>query len=174
MTNEATRAVHLLQNTRCAAISCIHEGEPWCATINYVLTADMKILFYSSPHSTHSRSIKVDPHIAGAIYTVEDGEIDGAQFTGICVEVNQKSLIDELHPYYYRTNFPDPAVRDEWMIPVSSFYDGGLHRFYTIELQYLWVIDIDRWEENKVDQRLKVDLSAIRRAWTTYSSRQAS
>lgn len=159
------RAAQLLAKARYSALSCVYEGKPWCATVNYVVTPALELLFYSSPCAIHSQAIRAYPEVAASLYIVNGDDIHGAQLVGVCKEIHEKPLIERFHAYYYDTNFPDPKVRAEWLIPVSSFCDEGRHRFYVLTVRQLWVNDIDNWPDQKVDQRVEVELKDLRHAW---------
>lgn len=157
----AARALELLRGQKYLSLSVIHDGEPWCATICYAPlgTGTPALVFYSSARSVHSRALESSNRVAGTIFSLDDsGDVlDGLQLTGTVSEVPADALTS-VHAAYYRRNFPDVAVREEWMIPVESFVAPHEQRFYRLDPDRIWLIDLDGWEVDKVDRRIEVSL----------------
>ena len=157
----AARALELLRGQKYLSLSVINDGEPWCATICYAPlgTGRPALVFYSSARSVHSRALESSNRVAGTIFSLDgSGDVlDGLQLTGTVTEVPTSALAS-VHGAYYRRNFPDVAVREEWMIPVESFVAPHEQRFYRLDPDRIWLIDLDGWEVDKVDRRIEVSL----------------
>ncbi|GAA2598376.1 pyridoxamine 5'-phosphate oxidase family protein [Streptomyces axinellae] len=157
------RSRRLLAQGRFLTLATAHGGTPWAATVNYVaLGAPLRLLFYSLTRARHSRDIALRPQVAGSVFMtgLPGFGLDGVQFTGECRAVDASGLA-EIHRLYYEVNFPDPAVRAEWTLPLSEFRDGGPRRFYLVTVRELWLLDIERWLADKHDQRVAVPLDAL-------------
>jgi hypothetical protein len=88
--------------------------------------------------------------------------IDGAQFLGECREVTADEL-PAYHRRYYESNFPDPAVRAQWTLPLDEFRGAGRRRFYRLDIDRWWLYDAHRWTVDKHDTRIEVPVEAIDR-----------
>lgn len=156
------RALKLIRGSRYMVLATASGVGPWAATINYVVSSGGQLLYYSSPAARHSRDIGVTSVIAAAIYSVgPDGDADGLQLTGQCKVITSSSAIDDAHQQYYLRNFADPDIRSEWLIDRSQFDEGGTHRFYTVDIEECWVIDIEQWPLSKVDLRLAIPVEEL-------------
>ncbi|WP_327118593.1 pyridoxamine 5'-phosphate oxidase family protein [Nocardia sp. NBC_01730] len=167
----ALRSRVLLDRARFVTLATSGPAGPWSSTVNYVvLHQPLRLLWYSLRDARHSMNIAGSPQVAGSIFltglTGSDAPsgipIDGAQFTGECREVTA----DELPAYYdryYESNFPDPAVRAEWMLPLDEFHTDGPRRFYRLDIDRWWLYDAQRWTEDKHDTRIEVSVAAIDR-----------
>ncbi len=171
MTDLATlgdRSARLLETTGFITLATVSaEGYAWASTVNYVPAwSPLTLTWYSSRFSRHSRNIAHNPYIAGSIFRTDLGEaappvgLDGVQLQGRCHEVAQADL-DDVYEYYYRTNFPEPEVRREWELPKEQFYQAGHRRFYQLVIEHLWLVDLDRWAQDKEDGRIEVPLEAL-------------
>ena len=113
----------------------------------------------------HSENILQYPQISGSIFRTDlQGEsplgLDGAQFTGVGREIPEHESA-EFHDYFSHHNFPDKAIRAEWMPPLSEFVGKGKRRFYQLEITEWWLLDIDRWLQTRQDQRIAVNLDTL-------------
>ncbi|MFE4512755.1 pyridoxamine 5'-phosphate oxidase family protein [Kitasatospora sp. NPDC056783] len=157
------RSGHLLAHARFMTLATTDGSEPWASTVNFVpLRAPgtpLRLLYYSLRTALHSRNIDRHPRVAGSLYLtgLPGLGLDGAQFTGTCRATDDQGVAEH-HRLYYELNFPDPAVRSEWLLPASDFRGPGPRRFYTVEVDRWWLLDIDRWLVDKHDQRVEVPL----------------
>ncbi|WP_444947142.1 hypothetical protein [Micromonospora ureilytica] len=151
------RAVKLVRDNRYLTLSTCSDGMAWAAPINYVLGPGDFLHFYSTPTARHSQDIAVTPRVAGAIFdsTATGDDVDGMQFVGTCAEVAGPELA-EVSEHYFTANFPDPEVREWWYRPPSEFEGDGTWRFYRLVLTHIYLIDIETFEETKVDSRVEV------------------
>ncbi|MEV5650496.1 pyridoxamine 5'-phosphate oxidase family protein [Nocardia sp. NPDC052254] len=159
-----TRSRLLLDRARFVTLATSGPSGPWSSTVNYVVLADpLRLLWYSLREAQHSRNITVCPQVSGSLFLsgltgteAPSGiPIDGAQFTGSCREVTAAEL-PAAHQYYYETNFPDPGVRADWMLPLAEFQGEGPRRFYRLDIDRWWLYDAQRWTEDKHDSRIEV------------------
>ena len=60
------------------------------------------------------------------------------------------------HRVYYELNFPDEAVRAQWLPPLSEFTGDGPRRFYLLTVSRWWLLDIERWLRDKHDTRIEI------------------
>ncbi|MEU2718769.1 pyridoxamine 5'-phosphate oxidase family protein [Streptomyces sp. NPDC007205] len=157
------RSQHLLDNARFMTLATSDGASPWASTVNFVaLRAPLRLLFYSLRSARHSRHVERHPVVSGSIYMtgLPGFGLDGAQFTGFCQTVDRDSLT-EYHRLYYELNFPDDAIRREWLLPKEEFHGNGPRRFYVVEVRQWWLLDIDRWLQDKHDQRIAVPVRAL-------------
>ncbi|WP_413733383.1 pyridoxamine 5'-phosphate oxidase family protein [Sodalis sp. RH21] len=165
--DNASRSEYLLDNARffnLATSSAV--GEPWIATLNYVVKrSPLRLFWYSMAQSLHSQNIRRRAAVSGAIYltAIPDSPLpglDGAQFTGTAREIERNECAD-VHDYYYLHNFPDSRIRAQWMLPLSEFAGAGKRRFYELRLEQWWLLDLEGWRQNKEDCRIPVPLASL-------------
>jgi uncharacterized protein YhbP (UPF0306 family) len=164
------RSHFLLENARYITLATNDQaGNPWASTVNYVvLYQPLRLLWYSLRAAKHSRNIEVKPEIAATLFSTdprlaEDEThvgVDGAQLFGTAREVDPEEL-NKYHQIYYTKNFPDPEIRNEWMLPLEDFHSEGPRRFYLLEPQQWWLFDKERWVRDKSDTRLEVPLTYL-------------
>lgn len=155
------RAELLLRTTRFVTLATLAEdGEPWASTVNYVLRIDgvPRLIWYSMREARHSRAIDAHPLTTGSLFRTDLGPsaplgLDGLQFTGWARAVDGGRL-QAVRDHYYHLNFPDEAVRRQWMLPEQQFREDGPRRFYELAIKDWWLLDVERWLRDKVDQRI--------------------
>ncbi|MFG6178779.1 pyridoxamine 5'-phosphate oxidase family protein [Halomonas sp. THAF12] len=162
------RANRLLDSASFLTLATFNDTmTPWASTVNYVvLRSPLRLVWYSMIQAQHSLNIERAPLVSASIFRTDLGDesppagLDGIQLLG-----DGRSLSDEeardMHPLYYRLNFPDPAVRQAWELPLGEFIGQGPRRFYEIRPRCLWLLDLERWRADKVDQRLAVDIDSL-------------
>ncbi|AFT71918.1 hypothetical protein B5T_03654 [Alloalcanivorax dieselolei B5] len=159
----AARATRLLNSTRFVTLATVSpEGIAWASTVNYVVfRTPLRLLWYSMTSARHSSNIHGSHDVAASLFRTDLGEaappvgLDGLQLQGSCHPLSDQKTPDA-HRDYYRENFPDPGVRRQWQLPVEQFLSGGGRRFYELKLTRLWLLDLQRWSEDKVDQRVEI------------------
>ncbi|GAA1394714.1 hypothetical protein GCM10009639_29160 [Kitasatospora putterlickiae] len=160
------RSEHLLSHARFMTLATTDGSAPWSATVNFVPLripgGPLRLLYYSLRAARHSRDIEARPGVAGSLYLtgLPGLGLDGAQFTGTCRATDGPDVAEH-HRLYYELNFPDPAVRGEWLLPESEFRDAGPRRFYSVRVDRWWLLDVDRWLLDKHDQRVEVPLGPL-------------
>ncbi|MFG3698055.1 pyridoxamine 5'-phosphate oxidase family protein [Micromonospora sp. NPDC047620] len=154
------RAVKLVRENRYLTLATCGGGMPWAAPINYVIGPGSHLHFYSTPTARHSRHIAATRSVAAAIFdsTAVGDDVDGMQFVGECAEVTGPELA-AVCEHYFATNFPDPQVREWWYRPPTEFEGDGTWRFYRLEFTEIHLIDVESFEETKVDARVEVPLA---------------
>ncbi|MFH8553143.1 pyridoxamine 5'-phosphate oxidase family protein [Streptomyces celluloflavus] len=159
----AERSRQLLADARFMTLATGDGVFPWASTVNYVaLWAPLRLLYYSLRTARHSRNVAHHPRVSGSIFLtgLPGFGLDGAQFTGTCRAVGPRAVA-EYHRHYYLLNFPDEEVRRRWLLPEAEFRGAGPRRFYTVEVERWWLLDIDRWLIDKHDRRIAVPLQAL-------------
>ncbi|MGI9574715.1 pyridoxamine 5'-phosphate oxidase family protein [Alloalcanivorax xenomutans] len=159
----AIRATRLLNSTRFVTLATVSpDGTAWASTVNYVvLRSPLRLLWYSMTRARHSSNIHDNHDVAGSLFRTDLGEaappvgLDGLQFQGTCRPLPDQNTHDA-HRDYYSENFPDPEVRRQWQLPVEQFLNGGGRRFYEFKITRLWLLDLQQWTEDKVDQRVEI------------------
>lgn len=163
----ARRSRFLLDNARFVTLATVGPDGPWASTVNFVaLDEPLRLLWYSLRTARHSQNIAANPRVSGSLFltglTGADAPaglpLDGGQLTGTCHEVSGDELPD-LHHSYYQKNFPDPAVRRQWMLPLTEFHDDGPRRFYVLTVDRMWLFDAERWTVDKHDTRVEVPVN---------------
>jgi uncharacterized protein YhbP (UPF0306 family) len=159
----------LLKQARYVTVASDGRGGPWAATVNYVaLTRPLRLIWYSLCNARHSTNIATRPRVAGSVFrtglTDNDSPsgipIDGAQLLGACREVPAEEL-EIYYQHYYEMNFPDPAVRAAWQIPIEEFRGDGPRRFYCLNIDRWWLFDAQRWSVDKHDTRIEVPVTNL-------------
>lgn len=163
------RSRMLLNRARFVTLATAGPHGPWAATVNFVARhRPLHLIWYSLRTAEHSANIAADPRVSGSLFmtglTGADAPsglpIDGAQFSGNCREVLSAEL-PECYDYFYATNFPDPAERAEWALPMESFQGDGPRRFYRLDIERWGLYDAQRWTVDKHDLRMEIALSDI-------------
>ncbi|WP_051242608.1 pyridoxamine 5'-phosphate oxidase family protein [Stappia stellulata] len=163
------RVEFLLRTARFVTLATADpETGPWASTVNYILCEDndIRLLWYSMRDAQHSRNIERTSAISGSIFrtdlTPEQSPLglDGVQFSGHCRAV-PVARVANVHEEYYRLNFPDEALRKQWMLPLDQFTGAGPRRFYEFVLEKMWLLDIERWLLDKEDRRFEVNLNEL-------------
>ncbi|MEW2066814.1 pyridoxamine 5'-phosphate oxidase family protein [Streptomyces sp. NPDC007346] len=164
------RTERLLAQARYLNLATVSpEGSPWVATLEYAwLGGPPRFLYGSATGSRHSRDIASSPEVGGSLFVgggaagLEVAAVDGAQFTGVCSEVAAADL-ERYHSLFYEAVFPDEAERARWMLPQSSLRAPAVHRLYLIEVRRWWLIDTRTWEQDRIDRRVELPLTAFGR-----------
>lgn len=155
---ELERLRRLYEESRYATIATIFQGTPWAYSVSFVPGPKRggEIVYYSNEESRHTHAIRNSPRVAGATFLLDEHQmpIDGMQFVGKVSIVDHPDV--ELHRHYYENSFPDPEVRNEWLIDIGDFRHPGLQRFHRVIISEAWLIDIATWEEDKMDRRVDV------------------
>lgn len=161
------RSFSLLQSARFFTLASRSlDGKVWASTVNYVpIFSPVRMIWCSMHAARHSENIRQYPQVSGSVFRtdlqgVSPLGLDGAQFTGISREVPDNESA-ETYDYFSRSNFPDESLRAEWMPPLSEFVGEGKRRFYELEINEWWLLDIDRWLETRQDQRIMVNLDTL-------------
>lgn len=159
----------LLDTARFVTLSTVDAaGDPWASTVNYVARpGPLRLVWYSMREARHSVNIAAHPRVAASIFRTDLGEdalfgLDGVQLTGVCRAIPADEL-PEASAYWYEHNFPDPAVRADWMLPLTEFCADGPRRFYELRVTEWWLLDIDRWLTDRVDCRIAVPQAELSR-----------
>ncbi|MDT0612763.1 pyridoxamine 5'-phosphate oxidase family protein [Streptomyces lancefieldiae] len=167
----AVRTRALLDGARYLNLATVSEsGEPWVATLQYAwLGGPLRLVFGSSDGSRHGRDISATPRVSGSLFVAGKGDgldvgaVDGAQFTGVCTELDGDAL-DQYHAFFYEALFPDERERARWMLPQTSLRAPADHRLYLVEVERWWLVDTRTWEHDRIDRRREVDLDELTRA----------
>jgi hypothetical protein len=163
----ARRSRFLLDNARFVTLATSGPDGPWASTVNFVALNDpLRLLWYSQRTARHSQNIAATPRISGSLFltglTGADAPaglpLDGGQLTGTCHEVSGDELPDLYHSYYQK-NFPDEAVRQQWLLPLTDFHDDGPRRFYLLTVDRMWLFDAERWTVDRSDTRIEVPVT---------------
>lgn len=166
------RSNFLLDRARFATLATTGPHGPWAATVNFVARhRPLHLVWYSLRTAEHSADIAAHPRVSGSVFmsglTGPDAPsglpIDGAQFSGSCREISAGELPD-YYEHYYAANFPDPAERAAWALPIESFQGAGPRRFYRLDIERWGLYDAQRWTVDKHDTRLEVALSDIEKS----------
>ncbi|MEV7283082.1 pyridoxamine 5'-phosphate oxidase family protein [Streptomyces sp. NPDC093252] len=156
----------LLDRARFTTLATHGPRGTWASTVNYVaLRGPLRLLWCSLREARHSRDIENAPTapVGGSLFmTGLDTPLglDGAQYTGTAEPVVGTRL-QELSEYFYRTNFPDEAVRQRLRLPLEEFAGPGPRRFYLLTVREWWVLDTDGWLRSGRDGRVQVPLEAL-------------
>jgi len=156
------RAVRILLENRYLTMATCSEGAAWATPLNYVLGPGPYLHFYSTPTARHSRDVEQTPRVACAVFdsTAQGDDVDGMQFIATCT-VLAPSEVATVSEFYFENNFQDPEVRDWWYRPPSAFFGDGAWRFYRLEVDEMYLIDLESFEDTKVDGRIRVDVPTV-------------
>jgi uncharacterized protein YhbP (UPF0306 family) len=159
-TSLADRTRRLLEEDTYLTLATVSaDGLPWAAVLQYAWLDDpLRFLFGSATGARHSRHIAARPRVSGSLFVAGDSltAVDGAQFTGTCVEVSD---VDRYYTAFYTGVLPDPRLRAEWMLPSSALRPPAEHRIYLIEVERWWLVDTRTWAHDRIDRRIEVPLT---------------
>lgn len=164
----AARAAKMFRENRFLTLATHGSDGVWAAPINYVLGTDASLYFYSAAEARHSHHIGDEATVAGAVFnsTATSEEVDGLQFAATCAPLDGEEL-EQVSEYYFRVNFSDESEREWWYRPSSDFAPGATWRFYRLSMTEVFVIDLEGFEETKIDRRVQVDLDDLRSLLTS-------
>lgn len=163
----AERSLFLLKTARFFTLAS-HSPDSivWSATLNFVTAFEpLRIIWSSMRAARHSGQLRQCPQVAGSVFRTDLQGIskvgmDGAQFSGLAREIPDHECA-AIHEYFYQQNFPNEAVRAQWMMPLSDFMGDGTHRFYEMNISEFWLLDIEGWLETKEDRKIAVPLATL-------------
>lgn len=157
------RSNFLIENGRFVTLATQSPDGAWASTVNYVpLREPLRLLWYSLREARHSQNIHAHPMVSGSIFVtgLPGLGLDGAQFTGRASPVTGDNL-EHISEFYYQRNFPDDETRQNWRLPLSEFHGEGHRRFYVVEIDSWWLLDVDQWVVDMNDQRVAVPLAPL-------------
>ncbi|CNH32469.1 Pyridoxamine 5'-phosphate oxidase [Yersinia kristensenii] len=161
------RSLYLLQSARFFTLASRSlDGRVWASTVNYVpVFTPLRVIWCSMRLSRHSENIRQYSQVSGSVFRTDLQDapppgLDGAQFIGISREIPTDESA-EFYDYFSHYNFPDEAIRAEWMPPLSEFTGNGLRRFYELTISEWWLLDIDQWQVTREDRRIAVNIDTL-------------
>lgn len=166
MTSLVARSRTLIDTARFMTLATASSDGAWASTVNYVpLDGPLRLVWYSMRQARHSRNLRGDARVSGSIFRTDLGAaspigLDGVQFAGTAREIPDGEAA-RYRDDYYRLNFPEAAVRAQWMLPLAQFVGDGPRRFYELTIERWWLLDIDRWLIDKEDRRIAVDVGEL-------------
>jgi hypothetical protein len=92
--------------------------------------------------------------------TAQGDDVDGMQFVATCTVLTYPE-VEVVSEYYFQNNFLDSDVREWWYRPPTAFVGEGAWRFYQLEVDEMYLIDLDSFEETRVDSRIQVDIPSV-------------
>jgi len=160
----AGRSRRLLDEAKYLTLATVStDGRPWSAVLQYAWLAEpLRFLFGSAIQARHSRHIATRPRVSGSLF-VAGGDllaVDGAQFSGSCVELSAEEVHD-YHATFYDAVLPDARDRAEWTLPPQALLEPAEHRLYLVEVDQWWLVDTSTWTEDRIDRRVQVPLSEL-------------
>lgn len=162
----AARSRRLLDEAKYLTLATVSSGgRPWSATLQYAWVGEpLRFLFGSATRSRHGRHVVARPRVSGSLFVAGNGgsltAVDGAQFTGRCVELPADDVA-RLHATFYDAVLPDQPSRAQWTLPVSALLPPADHRLYQIEVERWWLMDTRTWAQDRIDRRIEVPLSDL-------------
>ena len=158
------RALKMLDENMFLTLATAEDGLPWCAPVAFVVGPGKALHFYSATESAHARHIEKNPSVAMAVWDsrARGEEVDGMQLEAQCVVVEPRAL-EAVVEHYFSRLFPDEETRAWWYRPASAFAGDGLWRFYRLDIEDVFVIDLENFAETKIDRRVRVDTADLLR-----------
>ncbi|HEV7649890.1 MAG TPA: pyridoxamine 5'-phosphate oxidase family protein [Actinophytocola sp.] len=161
----ASRSRRLLDEAKYLTLGTVStDGRPWSAVLQYAwLGEPLRFLFGSAIQARHSRHVATRPRISGSLFVTGGGEllaVDGAQFSGSCVELCAAE-VHRYHATFYDAVLPDARDRTEWTLPPEALLEPAEHRLYLIEVEQWWLVDTSTWAEDRIDRRVQVPRSEL-------------
>lgn len=156
------RAMKMINDNMFLTLATAEDGLPWCSTVAYVKGPGSSLHFYSATEAAHSRHIGKNPAVAMALWDsrARGDDVDGLQLEARCTVVEPPDL-EPVVEHYFDTLFPDPEDHAWWYRPSSQFTDGGIWRFYALEIEAAFVIDQENFAKTKIDRHVRVDLKEL-------------
>ena len=136
----------LRSNIYCTLATASHFGLPWAAPIFYALDDNYNFYFISRPQTLHSRHIKINPHIALAVFDSHqpEGTGNGVQIAGKAYELKKSEIKTSLK--WYRSHFV--PMQPEFFMTKTGY------RFYKIVPEKFYIL----YPEAKEDKRIEVKI----------------
>lgn len=162
----AARTRRILDEARYLTLATVSaDGLPWSAVLQYAWLGDpLRFLFGSASQSRHSRHIAARPRVSGSLFVAGNGaaltSVDGAQFSGRCVELSADGVA-RFHASFYDAVLPDPRSRAQWTLPHAALLAPADHRLYLIEVERWWLVDTRTWALDRIDRRVEVPLAEL-------------
>ncbi|HHR6031325.1 TPA: pyridoxamine 5'-phosphate oxidase family protein [Providencia alcalifaciens] len=161
------RSLALLHTARFVtfATQC-NDHSPWASTVEpRILLNPLRFIWFSCHQSQHSQNIRQNPQVSGSLFRydlIEYPEIglDGAQFIGHARELSDEECISAYSHYYQLTPFDDTQHLTD-MIPLEQLQKNGHSRFYQVDIEQFWLVDIESWVTHKENRRVSVPLSYL-------------
>src|SRR3989338_10068592 len=133
----------LRSNIYCTLATASHFGLPWAAPIFYALDDNYNFYFISRPQALHSRHIKINPHIALAVFDSHqpEGTGNGVQIAGKAYELNNSEITVALK--WYKSNFV--PNNPEFFMKKTGY------RFYKIVPEKFYILDPEAKEDKRIE-----------------------
>ncbi len=124
-----------------------HEGHPRVNSVYYITSDDYHNVYWmSEPRRQHSKDIKVDPRVAGAIAIDTNWPVVGLQFIGMANEVDD---LDEIKDITDKYNAKYDYVAEGF---VERYKAGrNKHLFYRLALTSLELFDQENFAGDPVE-----------------------
>lgn len=160
----AARAARIIRSARYLSLAtATPERGPWAAQLQYAwFTGPFRLVVGSSATSRHYCDINATGIAAATISTLPDAVfgLDGLQVAGGCRTLSGSDL-EAVVPAFYSQMFTDPAAADAHALPLSQLDEPGPQRLLELRPREIWILDLDRWDDEGVSARRAVNISSI-------------
>lgn len=138
-------------------------GLPWVAQLQYAWHPQpFSFVFGSSTESQHAADLRQSSRAAAAISLLPAAHerLDGVQLTGTCAPLRDARL-STMRGRFYTQLFPDPEERLAYELPTSRLAGAAPQRLFELTVERLWLLDLQRWEDEQICARTEVDPSEV-------------
>lgn len=81
-------------------IATVCDGQPWVASVYFVVDDDLNVYWLSWPERRHSQDIAVNPRVAAVVAVKQDQPVIGVQFAGNAEIVTDIDSVHKVAPLY--------------------------------------------------------------------------
>ena len=122
----------VLSSVKQMVICTCKENKPWAATVIFACDQELNLYFFSSKERRHSKEIKKNKYVAGAVASEHKQGLHepvhlGVQFEGTCQLVNKKEaeasyeLFRKCHPRIVEFHDKKDAIKELYKVKVKKF-----------------------------------------------------
>lgn len=129
----------------------------------------------SGATAQHTRHV-LSTGVAAATVSTLPGTVhglDGLQMAGDCRALSGTELASVVEAFYQQM-FADPAEAQAQALPPTQLDGAGPHRLLELRPRELWILDLDRWDTERVSARRPVDIEAVENILSTPSASDGS
>lgn len=150
------------------------DSGPWAAQLQYAwLTHPLRLLVGSGSTARHTLHI-LSTGVAAATVSTLPGSVhglDGLQVAGDCRSLSGTDLASAVEGFYQQM-FPNPTEARAQALPLTQLDGDGPHRLLELRPRELWILDLDRWDDEGVSARQAVDIHAVEDALAARATRE--
>lgn len=162
-----TRAAGIIRNAGYLTIATAAPGSsPWAAQLQYAwFTHPLRLVVGSGATARHTLHILSTGAAAATVSTLPGTAhgLDGLQLAGDCRTLSGADLASVVEGFYQQM-FADPTEARAQAFPLTQLDGDGPHRLLELRPRELWILDLDRWDNEGISARRAVDIENLANA----------